>query len=142
LRAAVVAGDLSGVIAGCDVGASPDAHMNRYDDDRVIHEAAWNGRGDIVWALLARGADLDLRGKEGTLLHYAARSGRADAINLLFEERLDPNPFNEGGLAPLQYAAESGRVEAVEALLVAGASPRRRPCPSLGEDGSHCRGAG
>jgi ankyrin repeat protein len=58
-----------------------------------------------------------------TVLDWAARNGRTDAIRELVREGADPDLRDEGpnGWAPLHHAVHKGQLEAVRALLAAGA---------------------
>lgn len=71
-----------------------------------------------VRALLARGADPNERGREGrTALHYAARAGFEQVIELLLAAGADRNVKDAKGLTPLQHAEQRGKAGAVDALL-------------------------
>jgi ankyrin repeat protein len=58
-----------------------------------------------------------------TVLDWAARNGRTDAIRELVREGADPDLRDEGpnGWAPLHHAVHKGQLEAVRALIAAGA---------------------
>jgi len=57
---------------------------------------------------------------DGTVVSYAAASGKVEALELLRDAGADLNGAAPGGTTPLMMAAENGRAEAVEWLLANG----------------------
>ena len=71
---------------------------------------------------LAGGADVNATDrKRGTALHWAARSGRAAAIDALVRAGAHVNAKDRFSYTPLHWAARSGRVASINALAAAGA---------------------
>ena len=99
----------------------------------ALHRAAALGRGDIVWLLLSKGAQLDAKNplaQNITPMHAALsnpdRTGaRAAAVPLLCNG-VDANAKLTDNRAPLHAAAEAGHVELAELLLRKGADPDAR----------------
>jgi ankyrin repeat protein/truncated hemoglobin YjbI len=61
-----------------------------------------------VSVLLAYGADVNARGREGlTPLHYAVRSGKLPLIRLLLDHGADAAATDPAGLTPLEHLAKS-----------------------------------
>jgi ankyrin repeat protein/glycosyltransferase involved in cell wall biosynthesis/tetratricopeptide (TPR) repeat protein/Leucine-rich repeat (LRR) protein len=91
--------------------------LNEHTADLPLHYAAAQGRQDLVELLLARGADVHIRGARGrTALHHAARSGSEDVARLLLERGAEPGATDEDGETPLAAAAHCERA-GVAALL-------------------------
>jgi ankyrin repeat protein len=59
-----------------------------------------------------------------TLLHRAARKGRAESLDLLLSKDLDINARNRDGQTPLMVAVQEGKVACVRTLLERGADYR------------------
>jgi ankyrin repeat protein len=78
-----------------------------------------HGNTEIIELLLIRGASPNLQDEFGrTPLHFAAKSGKKDAIEfLILNCNADPNLKDDGGQTPLHYAAESGKKDAIEFLI-------------------------
>ncbi len=58
-----------------------------------------------------------------TPLHYAARSGNAEIVDMLLDANADPNARDLHGTVPLYFAVWHEHVDIVQSLLDAGASP-------------------
>lgn len=88
-----------------------------------LHWAAWDGRTGTVKKLLAHGADVNCRDKDGsTPLHVAAFKGRVKTVELLISKGADVNAKeNLHGSTPLHDAAGGGNVKIVELMIGAGA---------------------
>ena len=90
---------------------------------------AMNGKGsaDIVNALIAAGAKVGARNKQGkTPLHYAAGMGWTDTVNLLIAAGAKVEGRDPFGRTPLHHAAANGRAELIIALLDSGANAAAR----------------
>ncbi len=94
---------------------------------RLLPTLRWKGSADTVNALIAAGAKVDARDKQGkTPLHYAVGMGWTDTVNALIaaDGKVDArDPF---GRTPLHHAAVNGRAELIVALLDSGASAAAR----------------
>jgi len=92
-----------------------------------LHLATFFGQVEVVGMLIARGADVDARGRgwmTGTPLHSAASASHADVARLLLEAGADPDPRQDGGFTPLHAAGLNGNAELTGLLLDAGADVR------------------
>ena len=89
-----------------------------------LHSAAFDGNVEEVKELLKKGANPNVREKDGdTPLHVAARKGSVDVVELLLKHGADPNILDKYGWTPLHNAAREGHVEVVKLLLEHGADP-------------------
>ena len=78
-------------------------------------------------ALLAQGADLNIKGEYGnTALIWAARNGHRGIVRALLAQGADLKIKGEYGHTALTLAAQHGHVAIVEALLAQGADPDAR----------------
>jgi uncharacterized protein len=102
-------------------GARPDA-ANR-EKVTPIAMASLYGNAPIIDRLLKGGANAKQLGPNGeTLVMYAARNGRADAIKLLVAAGADVNAKEKvRGTTALMWAAEQRHPAAVKALVELGA---------------------
>ncbi len=68
-------------------------------------EVCRNNKLAIAGLLLAAGAQVDTRDKEGrTALHYAAKTGTPESIQLLLDHGASINTQDNAGMTPLHYA--------------------------------------
>jgi|GEM_PF-5794086 len=89
-----------------------------------IHDAAKNGRKDLVQRWLALGNNVDERDLKGaTPLHFAAEGGHIDILEMLLAKGANPNARNEIGNTPLHEAAWKGQTAAANLLMRRGADP-------------------
>jgi uncharacterized protein len=91
-----------------------------------LHLAAFFGKPEAVTLLLARGAEVDARGRgwmTGTPLHSAVSARHVDVVEILLAAGADPNARQSGGWTPLHGAAHNGDVASVALLLTAAADP-------------------
>lgn len=92
-----------------------------------LHEAAWHGDREEIFALLRQGADVNARGEEGwTPLHITAADGDWKIACLLLSRGADPNARAHDGRAPLHWAVMGSHYEVVQVLLAAGADVNAR----------------
>lgn len=86
-------------------------------------DAASRGRAKQVAALLGEGATVTRQDEEtgNTALHFAAASGKADALKLLIQAGGNVNARNQKDRTVLMCAAAEGSSAALKALLAAGA---------------------
>lgn len=93
----------------------------------ALHWAACDGRTSDVKRLLAEGADIESKTKEGEApLHCAAALGRKETVGYLISKGADINSRNGYNSTPLHLAAAGGHVETVRLLLSAGADVNAR----------------
>lgn len=105
------------------LGAPPESAT---DFDTALGVAARSNRTGIVAALLAVGADPDLRGGENgrTPLHQAAERGAIESARLLLDHGADVNAVTvRGGWPAIHYAATKDQTEMVAFLREMGSSP-------------------
>jgi ankyrin repeat protein len=91
-----------------------------------LHLAAFFGKPEAATLLLARGAQVDARGRgwmTGTPLHSAVSNRHVDLVEILLAAGADPNARQSGGWTPLHGASHNGDVASVALLLTAGADP-------------------
>jgi ankyrin repeat protein len=93
-------------------------------DDSPLFEAVKNGDKAAVEALLAKGADVNAKDKDGcTPLHWAASQGNSNVIKLLLAKGADVNAKDKDGRTPLHWAASpfQANLNIIELLLAKGA---------------------
>ncbi|GHV13533.1 hypothetical protein AGMMS49938_08250 [Fibrobacterales bacterium] len=78
----------------------------------------------VLQELLAAGASVHLQSEElkWSPLHYAAKIGDVNIIDLLLQNEADLDPLDEDGNTPLHIAARFGKEKAVKFLLLKKAS--------------------
>jgi ankyrin repeat protein len=94
------------------------------DGFTALHFAAFFGGGASASALLAAGADPNLRSRNDfhvMPIHSAVAGGHGDVVVALLEGGADPNVRQRHGWTPLQGAAGHGDAGSVDRLLAAGA---------------------
>ena len=108
-----------------------------YEGDTALHAAGFSYDPEMARDLITRGADIRARNRRGAEpLHAAVIGGpgsaswnpacQRDVIVYLIGAGADPNAAAAGGVTPLHRAVRNRCSGAVEALLRAGADPRRR----------------
>jgi cytochrome c len=87
-----------------------------------LHWAALNGHPETIDALVAHGANLEVKTDQlGTPLHAAARRGQVEAVEALLRAGADPNSRDRWQFTPLMLAAHQGKSDVVAALIAGGA---------------------
>lgn len=99
---------------GTDVNA-----RNPQSGDPLLFIAGLMGHTEIMTFLFKKGADVDIRNRDGnTTLHAAAFLGRAEAVELLMEHDVDVNARNNDGSSAMDSATlDWGTTEFILGIL-------------------------
>ena len=82
-----------------------------------LHRAAYNGHNKLVELLLAKGANVNVKGEEGiTPLYLAVFEGHGSTAELLISAGADVNAKNDDGYNSLDIAIERGYEDIVHLL--------------------------
>ena len=102
-------------------GGTPlDATETRRGQTALMWAAA-EGHSEVVEALIAAGAEVNLASAEGfTALAFAATSDDVRSIRALLAAGADPNAASQDGSLPTNIAASYGHADALELLIEAG----------------------
>ncbi|MFE7753050.1 ankyrin repeat domain-containing protein [Streptomyces sp. NPDC057428] len=112
-------------------GADPNRASGPDAGDLPLCGAVCGGHTEVAGALLAAGADPDLREEFGfTALHWASDLGLAEVAGILLAHGADPDLPGPHGEPPLVVAARRGSSRTVRTLLGHGA---RALSPALDE---------
>jgi hypothetical protein len=120
-------GNLSSLQAYLASGINPNTRPDT-DSMTALMWASYNGNTDVVGALIAAGADVNVKMSGGwTALKWAAMNGKADAVRALIDAGADVNHGLEEnidgykGHTALLVAKSHGHAEVVRMLREAGA---------------------
>jgi len=99
-------------------GATTSVDKSAASFDQAVSE----GDIELVKSLLAKGADVNGRGRRGlTILHIAASHGHKVLVELLITKGADVNATGPGGGTALHGASRFGHRDVVELLMTKGA---------------------
>ncbi len=107
-------------------GIAPILNTPNSRGRRPVHVAAEQDRGLALALLLAAGAYVDAPTDDAlgwTALHFAARAGAIEAVQVLLRAGATLDYRAVDGSTPFVVAALSGHASVAEALLAAGANP-------------------
>ena len=117
-------------LSGCRTGNDRQAPTRKPDPTgswTELHQAARSDHLERAKALLADGADVNVRTTDGqTPLSVAAFHGMDNVAALLIANGADINNQDDAGLTPLHCAVMKGRQPIVQMLLDAGAEVNAR----------------
>ncbi len=101
----------------------PSLDARKSDGSTALTDASFKGHTEIVRALLAAGADVDLQDKNGqwTALIKASAYGHPESVRVLLEAGADVDLQAKDQVTALIAASFMGHTEIVRALLAAGA---------------------
>lgn len=97
-----------------------DVHMD-YNGRNALGAAAEAGHWNIVKMLIDKGVAVDSITGTVTPLLVAVIKGHAEFVDVLLENKADPNLTPPGEASPLHWAVEAGHAAVVESLLRWGA---------------------
>ena len=89
----------------------------------ALMAASWEGHAEVVKELLAAGANVNTRARDGrTALMFASYHGHPEVVKLLLKAgaQVNDRAFDRPGTS-LTFAAQNGHLEVVQILLEAGA---------------------
>ena len=109
--------------------ANPNSE-NEYDNT-ALHDAAWDGKVDVLKMLLAAGADLNHRNLcNHTPLHFAVYGGNSEAVELLLLHGANVHTQKIEGHTALDAARSCGYTKILNLLqTAAGVLPSSFPHP-------------
>lgn len=121
LHEAVVRGDLEETVKLLDLGTDIES-KDPGSGASALHYAVMKGRMPIVDLLLARGADVNSRTRNGTTpLHTAALYARKEIAERLLEQHADINAVSASGATPLALAVAARNHPIADMLRARGA---------------------
>ena len=98
-------------------GVSVDAVINGVFDT-LLHEAAFAGSKEIVEYLISKGANLNIKNRQGeTPLHKAAQFGRIEILKVLLHAGANYLEKDRFGQTPQQLARDVSQYEAAKFLI-------------------------
>ncbi|XP_045198124.2 uncharacterized protein LOC123552484 [Mercenaria mercenaria] len=90
--------------------------LETYENQTLLHIAAYNGRMNIVKYICSKLTDIVCKRdiNEANAIHYAARGGFIEILDYLLSKGLDPNATTSSGSSILHLAAYDGKLETVK----------------------------
>ncbi len=105
------------------IRAGADVNTAQPDGTRPIHWAVVRVEPELLAALIAKKAKVDVRNEFGsTPIAEAAKLGDARMVKMLLDAGAEPEGANPDGETALMLAIKTGQVPVVELLIKAGAS--------------------
>lgn len=103
--------------------AVPDSNSDSYAElNAALHQAAIDGDVSKIRGLLASGANVNAKNKDGrTPLILAVLQGRVDVVQLLLNNGADPNAQDKQGETAMSAVRKSGQIYIGQLLRKAGA---------------------
>ncbi|XP_024875378.1 serine/threonine-protein phosphatase 6 regulatory ankyrin repeat subunit B-like [Temnothorax curvispinosus] len=95
--------------------------FNLLESTKKLFEAVKRNGSSDVENYIKAGAVVNAKNVNGTSLHYAAWKGYDSIVNILLQNKADPNAVDKKGFTPLHYAAKFCRLKVVKLLLSNGA---------------------
>ena len=119
LREAACANDQALVQTLLDAGI--DIDQKTEPDMTALRVVAASGKLEMANFLLDRGADINSRNAQGTILNWAAWVQHTELVLFLLDRGADVSADNEEHGTPLYWAARHANMEMAKALLAKGA---------------------
>jgi uncharacterized protein len=115
---AAEAGDTARLSALLDKGE--DINSRNKHDQTPLMWSILHGQTDAALLLIERGADVNLRSKDGASAIKAAINGDLKVLRRLIDAGADVNMRDDRGATPAMWAANRGDVDCLKALIEAG----------------------
>ncbi len=110
------------MMSGIEAGKELDKFWEEFDELEGKKTTKHIEKVDMVRALLAAGADVNAKDKDGfTALMYASGWGNVKVVRALLEAKADVNVKSTDGTTPLKTASKGGYADVVKLLKQAGA---------------------
>lgn len=108
--------------------AGVDVNGTNANGATALHRAAYGHHLEVVQALVASGASLDMRDHNfgSTPLHAAAVSGATSVVNFLVKSGADLHSKNTAGKTPMALAEEQANIDVIAVLRTAAREERER----------------
>ena len=117
---AVLKENIEAVKLHLDAGTDVNTKGGVFDTTPLIY-AAWFGYKEVAELLVAKGADVNAKGRDyESPLHHAASSGHKEIAEVLIAKGADLNAKRSSGETPLHQAADAGHKEIAKLLIANG----------------------